>query len=97
MVSIPFSLKRKSSQIELVDAGEKVEHDELSLTLSQPHESVGGINIIRMIQDHGLGQLAELDAEIDKSIERTKALMAQRVLVLKLVRVLDGNIGNDEE
>lgn len=87
MVALNFAFKKRSKVND-----EPVSDESSALTLAPAETSVGGVNVIRMIQDHGLGQLAEIDAEIAKLEERVLALRAQRKVVLDLVRVIDNKV-----
>lgn len=80
-------LRRKPVQEE-----QEPEFDITMPTLAPAHNTISGINVIKVVEDHGLGQLADIDEEISKYEERIKELRNKRFIVLQLVRVFNPDI-----
>lgn len=61
-------------------------------TISPVKVPAFGVNVIRVVQDHGMGHLADIDAEIAKYEDKIRELQYKRRMVVKLVQVFDEDV-----
>ncbi len=67
------------------DTAKVVEMNTREPSIAPANNHIGGVNIIRLVRDHGLGQLQEIDEELAKLDIRMKELDSQRLVVVKII------------